>query len=80
MATSLGQLLDALVDGAHSVDDGPAVRADAATALGHFGRALAHLRRDGVSPIAVTSGNNAWAPSPPRAPSWPLALRRPSRR
>lgn len=52
MATSLGQLLDALADSAHSVDDGPAVRADAATALGHVGRALAHLRRDGVSPIA----------------------------
>src|SRR4051794_2311764 len=52
MATSLGQLLDALADGARAVDDGPAVRADAATALGHVGRALAHLRRDGVSPIA----------------------------
>jgi hypothetical protein len=52
MATSLGQLLDALADSAHAVDDGPAARADAATALGHVGRALAHLRRDGVSPIA----------------------------
>ena len=52
MATSLGQLLDALADSARAVDDGPAVRADAATALGHAGRALTHLRRDGVSPIA----------------------------
>jgi hypothetical protein len=52
MATSLGQLLDALADSARTVDDGPAARADAATALGHVGRALAHLRRDGVSPIA----------------------------
>ncbi len=52
MATSLGQLLDALADRAHAVDEGPAVRADAATALGHVGRALAHLRRDGVSPNA----------------------------
>jgi hypothetical protein len=52
MATSLGQLLDALADSARAVDDGPAIRADAATALGHVGRALAHLRRDGVSPIA----------------------------
>jgi hypothetical protein len=52
MATSLGQLLDALTDSARAVDDGPAVRADAATALGHIGRALGHLRRDGVSPIA----------------------------
>ena len=52
MATSLGQLLDALADGAGAVDDGPAIRADAATALGHVGRALAHQRRDGVSPIA----------------------------
>jgi hypothetical protein len=50
MATSLGQLLDALVDSARAVDDGPAARADAATALGHVGRAMAHLRRDGVSP------------------------------
>lgn len=52
MATSLGQLLDALAERARAVHDGPAVRADAATALGHVGRALAHLRRDGVSPIA----------------------------
>src|SRR3954451_15057494 len=52
MATSLGQLLDALADRARALDDGPAVRADAATALGHVGRALAQLRRDGVSPIA----------------------------
>src|SRR3954470_22273121 len=52
MATSLGQLLDALADHAGARDDGPAVRADAATALGHVGRALAQLRRDGVSPIA----------------------------
>src|SRR4051794_13010078 len=52
MATSLGQLLDALADHARAGDDGPAVRADAATALGHVGRALAQLRRDGVSPIA----------------------------
>lgn len=52
MATSLGQLLDALADHARALDDSPAVRADAATALGHGGRALARLRRDGVSPIA----------------------------
>jgi hypothetical protein len=52
MATSLGQLLDALADHARACDDGPAVRADAATALGHVGRALAQLRRDGVSPLA----------------------------
>src|SRR4051794_38167120 len=52
MVTSLGQLLDALADHARAGDDGPAVRADAATALGHIGRALAQLRRDGVSPIA----------------------------
>src|SRR3954470_11136797 len=52
MATSLGQLLDTLADHARARDDGPAVRADAATALGHVGRALAQLRRDGVSPIA----------------------------
>jgi hypothetical protein len=51
MATSLGQLLDALADNARVLDDSPAVRADAATALGHIGRALAHLRRDGISPI-----------------------------
>jgi hypothetical protein len=52
MATSLGQLLDALADHAPALDDRPAVRADAASALGHVGRALARLRRDGVSPIA----------------------------
>jgi hypothetical protein len=52
MATSLGQLLDALADRARTLDDSPAARADAATALGHVGRALAQLRRDGVSPIA----------------------------
>src|SRR4051794_1239104 len=52
MATSLGQLMDALADSARALDDGPAVRADAAAALGHVGRALARLRRDGVSPIA----------------------------
>src|SRR3954453_22378287 len=53
MATSLGQLLDALADHARALDDSPAARADAATALGHVGRALAQLRRDGVSPIAA---------------------------
>jgi hypothetical protein len=52
MATSLGQLLDALADHARGLDDSPAVRADAAAALGHIGRALTQLRRDGVSPIA----------------------------
>jgi hypothetical protein len=51
MATSLGQLLDALQEQARSNDDSPAVRADAATALGQLGRALAQLRRDGVSPV-----------------------------
>jgi hypothetical protein len=52
MATSLGQLLDALADTARTTDDSAAARADAGTALGHLGRALAHLRRDGVSPFA----------------------------
>ncbi|TFV79404.1 hypothetical protein E4P39_01835 [Blastococcus sp. CT_GayMR19] len=52
MATSLGQLLDALADTARATDDSAAARADAGTALGHLGRALAHLRRDGVSPFA----------------------------
>lgn len=52
MATSLGQLLDALADTARTTDDSAAARADAGTALGHMGRALAHLRRDGVSPFA----------------------------
>ena len=51
MATSLGQLLDALADNSRAFDDSPAVRADAATALGHVGRALTQLRRDGVSPM-----------------------------
>ncbi|MDT0276070.1 hypothetical protein [Blastococcus goldschmidtiae] len=52
MATSLGQLLDALADTARTTDDSAAARADAGTALGHLGRALTHLRRDGVSPFA----------------------------
>ena len=52
MATSLGQLLDALADTARTTDDSAAARADAGTALGHLGRALAHLRHDGVSPFA----------------------------
>ena len=50
MATSLGQLLEGLTGAAHSADDSPASRSDAATALGHLGRALARLRHDGVSP------------------------------
>src|SRR3954469_10928305 len=75
MATSLGQLLDALADHARARDDSPAVRADAATALGHVGRALAQLRRDGVSPIAgdqrehrVAALANACTDFAPRAP------------
>ena len=52
MATSLGQLLDALADTARTTGDSAAARADAGTALGHLGRALAHLRHDGVSPFA----------------------------
>ena len=80
MATSLGQLLDALVDSARAVDDGPAARADAATALGHVGRAMARLRRDGVSPTSAIGGSSRSSPWLPPAPSWPFALRRPSRR
>jgi hypothetical protein len=52
MATSLGQLLDALADTARTTEDSASSRADAGTALGHLGRALAHLRIDGVSPVA----------------------------
>jgi len=50
MATSLGQLLDALADTAQTTEPTAAARADAGTALGHLGRALAQLRYDGVSP------------------------------
>jgi hypothetical protein len=50
MATSLGQLLDALADTAVVTEPTPAARADAGTALGQLGRALAQLRHDGVSP------------------------------
>ncbi|MCZ2849803.1 hypothetical protein [Modestobacter sp. VKM Ac-2978] len=50
MATSLGQLLDALADTAQSTEPTAAARADAGTALGQLGRALAQLRRDGLSP------------------------------
>ncbi|CCH88525.1 protein of unknown function [Modestobacter italicus] len=49
MATSLGQLLDALADTAQTIEPTAAARADAGTALGQLGRALAQLRRDGVS-------------------------------
>ena len=56
MSTSLGDLLDTLVDTArqHAGESDHAsvravVRADAGTALGHVGRALAHLRDDGIS-------------------------------
>ncbi|GHE06912.1 hypothetical protein [Klenkia taihuensis] len=49
MATSLGQLLDGLVDIAERVERTASDQADAATALGHLGRALSHLRRDGLS-------------------------------
>ncbi|SDG20067.1 hypothetical protein [Klenkia brasiliensis] len=49
MATSLGQLLDELADTAERVERSAADQADAATALGHLGRALAHLRDDGLS-------------------------------
>ena len=52
MATSLGQLLDGLTDAVRTTDDSPANRSDAATALGHVGRALTRLRNDGVSPLA----------------------------
>jgi hypothetical protein len=53
MTTTLGELLDTLTDAAHdAVRPGTdaAVRADAGCALGHLGRALTQLRRDGVSP------------------------------
>lgn len=49
MATSLGQLLDTLTVTTYSTGDGPTARADAATALGHLGRALHRLAIDGVS-------------------------------
>ncbi|WP_138757684.1 hypothetical protein [Modestobacter altitudinis] len=52
MATSLGQLLDTLADTARTTDSSPGSRADAGTAIGQLGRALAQLRRDGVSPAA----------------------------
>lgn len=54
MVTSLGDLLDTLVDTARNElaeSDNPAVRADAGTALGHVSRALAQLRADGVSRV-----------------------------
>ncbi|HEY3717780.1 MAG TPA: hypothetical protein VGL39_24915 [Jatrophihabitantaceae bacterium] len=54
MTTTLGELLDTLTDAAHdatrSATDAP-VRADAGCALGHLGRALTQLHRDGVSPL-----------------------------
>ncbi|GAB4079063.1 hypothetical protein GCU67_13480 [Modestobacter muralis] len=50
MATSLGQLLDALAETAQSTERTAGARADAGTALGQLGRALTQLRRDGVSP------------------------------
>jgi hypothetical protein len=49
MATSLGQLLDTLADTARTTGDSPTARADAATAIGHLGRALHRLALDGVS-------------------------------
>lgn len=54
MPTSLGDLLDILLDTARRHPDAPhraVVAADAATALGHLGRALAQLRTDGISPM-----------------------------
>ena len=52
MTTSLGRLLDRLGEMAERAAQTPATRADAATALGQLGRALGHLRHDGVSPEA----------------------------
>lgn len=49
MNTSLGRLLDTLAETVRTTDESPVARADAATALGHLGRALAGLRIDGVS-------------------------------
>lgn len=49
MATSLGQLLDHLVDVAQRSGRTPSAQADAATGLGHVGRALEHLRQDGLA-------------------------------
>jgi hypothetical protein len=56
MSTSLGDLLDSLIDTARrhageadNLSVRAVVRADAGTALGHVGRALAQLREDGIS-------------------------------
>jgi hypothetical protein len=49
MATSLGDLLDALTDQGSAAAEHPRSRADAGTALGHLGRALTQLKIDGVS-------------------------------
>jgi hypothetical protein len=57
MTTSLGDLLDALIaDAASDSTDvaSPARRADAGCAVGHLGRALTHLRTDGVATVYGT--------------------------
>jgi hypothetical protein len=50
MATSLGDLLDTLVETARATPCTPLARADAGTALRHIGRALTQLRADGLTP------------------------------
>jgi hypothetical protein len=49
MPTSLADLLDALDHAATRLPDHPVSRADAGAALGHLGRALTHLKIDGIS-------------------------------
>ena len=55
MPTSTGELRDALLSLAHAHRNTTAavVRADAATALGHSGRALSILREAGISPMVA---------------------------
>src|SRR3954452_2359763 len=52
MAVSLGRLLDDIAETARRAQSTAAGRADAGTAIGQLGRALAELRRDGVSSVA----------------------------
>ncbi|CCH89130.1 protein of unknown function [Modestobacter italicus] len=52
MAVSLGRLLDDLAEAASRTHSTAAVRADAGTAIGQLGRALAELGRDGISSVA----------------------------
>jgi hypothetical protein len=49
MTTSLADLFDALDNAAAQLPDHPAARAEAGAALGHLGRALTHLKIDGIS-------------------------------